>query len=60
MERSGRFVFLRIKNYLKEKQHIIVIAILSVYLAALAVKTGHLYYTEVWSKQEPPGKTRPE
>ena len=35
----------------KEKSHIIVITIITIYLIALAVKTGSVFYKEYWVKR---------
>jgi hypothetical protein len=35
----------------KEKSHIIVITIITIYLIALAVKTGSVFYKEYWVKK---------
>ena len=42
---------------IKEKSHIIVIALITVYLIALSVKTGHVFYKEYWEKQNQTEKT---
>ena len=44
-------LFQKIKEKLKEKQHIIVVTVITVYLIALAVKTGEVFYTEYWQKR---------
>lgn len=44
-------MFQKIKEKLKEKQHIIVITVITVYLIALAIKTGQVFYTEYWQKR---------
>lgn len=44
-------MFQKIKEKLKEKQHVIVVTIITVYVAALAVKTAHVFYTEYWLKR---------
>ena len=36
---------------IKEKSHIIVITIITIYLIALAVKTGSVFYKEYWVKR---------
>jgi len=47
----------RFKEKLKEKQHIIVVTIITIYLIALSIKTGHLFYTEYWLKRTPAQQT---
>jgi hypothetical protein len=44
-------MFQKLKEKLKEKQHVIVMTIITVYVAALAIKTGHVFYTEYWLKR---------
>lgn len=41
----------KLKETLKAKQPIIVMTIITVYLVALAIKTGHVFYTEYWLKR---------
>ena len=36
---------------IKEKSHIIVITIITIYLIALAVKTASVFYDEYWVKR---------
>lgn len=36
---------------IKEKSHIIVITIITIYLIALAVKTASVFYNEYWVKK---------
>ncbi len=50
-------MFQKIKEKLKEKQHIIVITVLTIYLIALAIKTGQVFYTEYWQKRTPAVQT---
>ncbi len=42
----------KIREKLKEKMHIIVMTIIVIYLVALAIKTGHLVYTEYYKDKE--------
>ena len=51
-------MFQKIKERLKEKQHIIVITILTIYLIALAAKTGQVFYTEYWLQRTPAVQTQ--
>ena len=36
---------------IKEKSHIIVITVITIYLIALAIKTGSVFYNEYWVKR---------
>ena len=42
---------------IKDKSHIIVITIITVYLIALAIKTGSVFYKEYWTKRTPTEQT---
>lgn len=41
-------MFQNIKQWLKEKQPVIVMTIITLYLIALAAKTAHVFYVEYW------------
>ena len=44
------------KEKIKEKMHIIFVVVMIVYLSALTIKTGHVYWEE-FHKQGPPEQT---
>lgn len=51
-------MFQKLKEKVKAKQHIIVLTVMTVYLIALAVKTGQVFYTDYWLKRAPAAQTQ--